>query len=139
MRSFYLKRHGSLDFMRPKECGCFCAYDYNSAFTIPNIIINHGDNKTRQQFKNAILKRSEEFLDKYDGLECCKTNVIIPNKSDSWLSLDENKWVSDELVKEMVGIDENELVNALKELTESVKELKAEVSEIKKKICLSDL
>ena len=112
--------------------------EYNSAFTIPNIIINHGDNTSRQQFKNAILKRSEEFQVKYSGASRCKTNVLIPNKLDSWLSLDDNEWVSDELVEKKDTSDNNELVNMLRELTESVKELKVEISEIKRKIFLSD-
>jgi Cft2 family RNA processing exonuclease len=103
----------------------------DSGYTIPNIIINHGDNGSREVFKSAILERSKEFVEKYGDIDSCKTNIIIPKKKDNWYDLEKNMWVSEPSVDPIETSNQQNLYGAIQHLTKAIEGLTVEVSELK--------
>lgn len=102
-------------------------------FTTPNMIINHGHNDTREAFKDAIVNRSKELLDKHGDVDSYKTNVIIPKRSDDWFNLEENSWVINEPETMILSNDTNGVSGALMSLTKAIEELTKEISKINTK------
>lgn len=96
-------------------------------YTVPNIFLNHGDNKTREEFKEKILQRGEELEKKYNGEYSYSTNVIIPKKDDNWYDLENNEW-RDEPLKNHELTYNQDLVAAINNLSESIKVLTKEIS-----------
>lgn len=63
-------------------------------YAIPNIFINHGNNKERKALKEAIEEKSQLLCSNNDKF---KTNVIIPMISSTFYDLENKVWIEDSL------------------------------------------
>ena len=62
--------------------------------TIPNIILNHGNDDSRLHLKESILQRHADLFSN-EGVDH-PISVICPDRENGWYDLDENKWLDKE-------------------------------------------
>jgi hypothetical protein len=97
--------------------------------TIPNIILNHGNDDSRLRLKESILERHAELFTN-EGIDH-PISVICPKRGGGWYDLDEGKWLNNEtmLTGEMESF--SSLGSTITALTKAIEDLTIAINNIK--------
>ena len=103
----------------------------NRKYTVPNVILNHGNIKGKEVLAQEIINLNKELYKKYPENFPQSINVIVSPKKNAWFDVNSNGWICEkQQLKKKDPLSNELLLNTIKDLTNSIDNLSAKISEL---------